>query len=136
MEGIDSVVKLLRHEEKLAIGAKRQRPWSRVAAGKEPDGIRYRLDSSISLKAESNDIACSARVQHVDEVSVLGHGNRLGATARNSVNERESRTLHTEYGNTATAGIHGQKERAIFGESEGSLRRQWIGGTAAAAASR
>ena len=75
-----------------------------------------RPESAASLQTETSDIAGSARVQHVDEISVLGHCNRLGATARNSVDQRELVTMHPEYGNAATAGVYRQQERAIFGQ--------------------
>jgi hypothetical protein len=49
MEGINPITELLRHEEKLAIGTKRQRCRTRVGAGQKSDGICYRPELSVAV---------------------------------------------------------------------------------------
>lgn len=67
---------------------------------------------------------------------MLGNSNGFAATTRNSVHQRKPVTVHTEDGNRATSGVHGQQKRAILAKGQRSLRGQWIGGAATTSTAR
>lgn len=62
MEGINSVVELLCQQEKLTVGAERQRTRPRVAGGEERDGMLNRPEFSVMVEREAYDVAASPRV--------------------------------------------------------------------------
>ena len=78
-----------------------------------PGGLGDLLKLAI-VQSETNDIAAAAYIDHVRQISVLSYCIRFAAPGDHSVHQRQLRTVNTEHGNTATAGIRCEQQRMIF----------------------
>ncbi len=87
------------------------------------------------MQPEAYDVAATAGVEDIDEVTVLGDGVRFAASGRYTVAEVEIGAMDTKQRNVAAACVDGEKMRMILGKREGALRFEGIVVAATAASS-
>ena len=84
---------------------------------------------------KAGDAAGRALVEYIEEVAVLGDGDRSAAAGWKFVEEAETGALDGEDGDVAAAGVGDEEERVVLAEGDGALRAEWVGDAAAAATS-
>jgi len=109
----------------LSIGAERQGSRAGGIGTKKAEGILNGGEFTV-VQPEAYDVAATAGVEDIDEVTVLGDGVRFAASGRYTVAKVEIGTMNAKQRNVAAACIDGKKMRMILGQRQGALRFEGI----------
>jgi hypothetical protein len=92
------------------------------------------LKATEAVCAEGYDSSVSTRVEDIDSAVMFRDGDREGSACRLLIDEDGQTSEKMEAGDGAAARVNREEQVMVLAKGERTLRLEWIGSTAAAAA--
>ena len=133
-EGVYIAGSLFDDNEHLAIWADRDRRSAGVGGSESGGGVGNLLKATETVCAEGYDSAVSTRVKDIDSAVTFRDGDREGSACWLLIGEDGQTSEKMEAGDGAASRVDREEQVMVMAEGERTLRLEWIGSTAAAAA--
>src|SRR5690349_14913159 len=78
------------------------------------------------LKRETNHIAASPGIDHIDEIAMLGDCDRLASARTLSVDQSENRSVHAKHRNLPASRVYRKQPLTVRAQRQRALRFQRI----------